>query len=307
MKFFKTSSLTTLIVLIFFQTQIFGQIKPEIPIEEWTNKTILFVGAHPDDDASSHGLFAMLTDHGNEVYVILLTAGNVGTKDPNISAPQLAEIRKNEEIQALKAVGVPASNYINFGYTDGMLNFADQEEIVKQIVYYIRKLKPDVYVGFDPGFGFKYWNKTDHVRAAELGTDAVRAAEWRLLFPGQITDGLSAHWIPEALFFRGKKEYAGVKLDITKYVDRVVKSQSAYISQFSSGWYDYKGPKLSDYPGEKTDAYLERIKKRIHANDENGRTYEYFRYYKGKPDGMGDYILESSEDVLQEEGDKKNN
>jgi hypothetical protein len=32
---------------------------------------------------------------------------------------------------------------------------------------------------------------------------------------------------------------------------------------------------------------MEKIQKMIHRNDENDKTYEYFRYYTGQPDGIG--------------------
>ena len=79
-------------ISLFFQFSLNGQ--PEVPIEKWTGKTILFIGAHPDDDAMSFGTMAMLQDHGNQIYIIILTSGNVGTLDPKISTTDLSRIRK---------------------------------------------------------------------------------------------------------------------------------------------------------------------------------------------------------------------
>ncbi|MCK4698998.1 MAG: PIG-L family deacetylase, partial [Bacteroidales bacterium] len=124
--------LLLLVISIFVQFSLNGQ--PEVPVEEWTGKTILFIGAHPDDDAMSHGTMAMLQDHGNQIYVVILTSGNVGTQDPNISTTDLARIRKKEEIDALAELGIPADHYINLGYTDGMLELQNKEEIMAQLV-----------------------------------------------------------------------------------------------------------------------------------------------------------------------------
>ena len=52
---------------------------------QWKGKKILFIGAHPDDDQGSQGTLAMLQGHGNQVWVLIMTTGNVGTKDPNMS------------------------------------------------------------------------------------------------------------------------------------------------------------------------------------------------------------------------------
>jgi hypothetical protein len=68
--------------------------KPGAPVEKWTGKTIMLIGAHADDDMLSHGTLAMLQAHVNQVYVVTLTTGNVGTQDPNLSRTQLAQIRR---------------------------------------------------------------------------------------------------------------------------------------------------------------------------------------------------------------------
>src|SRR6516164_9073527 len=68
--------------------------KPETPIEKWTGKTAMLIGAHADDDALCHGTLAMLQAHGNQVYIVTLTTGNVGTQDPNLSRRQQAELRR---------------------------------------------------------------------------------------------------------------------------------------------------------------------------------------------------------------------
>src|SRR6201984_778811 len=75
--------------------------KPDVPVEKWTGKTVMLIGAHADDDANSHGTLALLQAHGNQVYVVTMTTGNVGTQDPTLSRIQLAQIRRTEELAAL--------------------------------------------------------------------------------------------------------------------------------------------------------------------------------------------------------------
>jgi LmbE family N-acetylglucosaminyl deacetylase len=85
--------------------------KPETPVQKWTGKTVMLVGAHADDDAISHGTLVMLQAHGNQVYVVTLTTGNVGTQDPELSLTQLAEIRRQEELAALKELVISGDHY----------------------------------------------------------------------------------------------------------------------------------------------------------------------------------------------------
>ena len=257
--------------------------QPETPVEQWRGKTILFIGAHPDDDSQSHGTLAMLQDHGNQIYIVILTSGNVGTQDPKLSKFSLAEIRRQEELAALAEVGVPADHYINLGYDDGLLEFADRYEVVGKLVRLIRTYRPDVLIAFDPGPGYERWHKADHRAAVFLAADATRAAMWRLLFEGQVIhEGLQAHRIPEFLFYDSPQEAVNTWVDISGYVDRRIAASMKYVSQWSSGWENYTGP---DLPEADRRAMEERVRSRLIMRD--GKPVEGFRYYKGMPDGMG--------------------
>lgn len=276
-----------LLTLLLLPCMLIAQ--PETPVEEWTGKTILLVGAHPDDDSMSHGTLAMLQDNGNDVHILLLTTGNVGTGDRDMTRHELAKIRRQEQLDAMAELGIPAENYINLGYTDGMVEFADREEVVKQIVYHIRRLKPDVLMGFDPGWGYQTWHKADHRAASYLAADAARAAEWHLIFPGQIIqDGLEPHSINEYLFYDSLDEAENVHVDISDYAEMKFRARTKYMSQFNrESFNDYKGPNPEDYTnGEEFVENMRRIVFERGAVD--GVPTESFRYYRGIPDGIGE-------------------
>ena len=276
-----------LITLIFVPLILIAQ--PETPVEEWTGRTVLFIGAHPDDDGGSHGTMATLQANGNDVYVMLLTTGNVGTSDPTMTRDRLSKIRRQEEVDALKELGIPEDNYINLGYTDGMLEFADREEVVKQIVWWIRKLKPTTLMAFDPGYGYQQWHKTDHRTASYLAVDAARAAEWRLIFPSQIiNEGLEEHSVTDYLFYSTTGDNKNTWVDISKFAENKVRSLSKYVSQFTSAFSNYTGPNLEDLPGNEGQEFLERMRNRVYERGaRDGKPMESFRYYKGNPDGAG--------------------
>jgi LmbE family N-acetylglucosaminyl deacetylase len=257
--------------------------KPETPVDNWTGKTVMLIGAHADDDALSHGTLAMLQEHGNQVYVVTLTTGNVGTQDPKLSRTQLAEIRRQEELAALKELGIPGEHYINLGYDDGMLEFEDRKAVVEDLVRWIRKLRPDVLFAWDPGKNYQRWHKSDHRAAAYLAADAARAAMWRLLFEGQITqEGLKEFMIPEYLFYNDyDHDDENLWVDISDYVDKRVNAGAHYTSQFGPGWKNYN-PNPSE---AEVKEMKESTRQRIHTKD--GKSVEGFRYYRGLPDGIG--------------------
>jgi LmbE family N-acetylglucosaminyl deacetylase len=257
--------------------------KPDVPVEKWTGKTIVLIGAHADDDALSHGTLAMLQAHGNQVYIVTLTTGNVGTQDPKLSRTQLAEIRRQEELAALKDLGIPADHYINLGYDDGQLEFEDRKAVVENLVRWIRKLRPDVLFAWDPGKNYQRWHKSDHRAAAYLAADAARAAMWRLLFEGQITqEGLTEYLIPEYMFYDDfDYQDENVWVDISDFVEKRVNADAHYISQFGPGWKNY-----NPHPSE---AEVQQMKAQAldFIRTRDGKRIEGFRYYKGLPDAIG--------------------
>jgi len=256
---------------------------PDTPVEKWTGKTIMLIGAHADDDMNSHGTLALLQAHGNQVYVVTLTTGNVGTQDPNLSRTQLAQIRRTEELAALAELGIPGDHYINLGYDDGLLEFEDRKAVVENLVRWIRKLRPDVLMAWDPGKNYQRWHKSDHRAASYLAADAARAAMWRLLFEGQITqEGLKEYMIPEYLFYNDyDHDDENTFVDISEFVEKKVNAISKYTSQWGPGWKNYKA-NLSE-------AEIKQMKEeaRTHVRMKDGKPFEGFRYYQGLPDALG--------------------
>ena len=256
--------------------------KPEVPVDKWAKKTILLIGAHADDDAMSHGTLAMLQAHGNQIYIVTLTTGNVGTQDPDLSRTQLAEIRRQEELAALAELGIPGEHYINLGYDDGLLEFEDRKAVVEKLVRLIRTIRPDVLFAFDPGKRYQRWHKSDHRTAAYLAADAARAAMWRLLFEGQIIqDGLKEYMVPEYMFYDGVQEDENLWVDISEFVEKRVNSGAKYVSQFGPGWNKYKA--------HLSEAEVKQMKDSVRAaiRTKDGKPIEGFRYYKGLPDSIG--------------------
>jgi LmbE family N-acetylglucosaminyl deacetylase len=257
--------------------------KPEVPVEKWTGKTIMLIGAHADDDAISHGTLAMLQAHRNQVYVVTLTSGNVGTQDPNLSRTQLAQIRRQEELAALAELGIPGEHYINLGYDDGLLEFEDRKAVVENLVRWIRKLRPDVLMTWDPGKNYQRWHKSDHRAAAYLSADAARAAMWRLLFEGQITqEGLKEYMIPEYLFYNDyDHQDENIWVDISDFVEQKVNAGAKYVSQYGPGWKNYK----ANISEAEVKQMKNEMRGRVRMKD--GKPFEGFRYYKGLPDALG--------------------
>jgi LmbE family N-acetylglucosaminyl deacetylase len=164
-----------------------------------------------------------------------------------------------------------------------MLEFEDRKAVVENLVRLIRKYRPDVLFAWDPGKNYQRWHKSDHRAASYLAADAARAAMWRLLFEGQITqEGLKEYMIPEYLFYNDYDHGdENIWVDISDYVEKKVNAHAKYISQFGPGWRHYNPNPSEAEIKEMKDG----VRRRIQTKD--GKPVEGFRYYRGLPDAIG--------------------
>jgi len=163
-------------------------------IETWTPKCALFIYAHPDDvDFSAAGTAAKWARNGSELTYVLMTDGNAGSHDPNMTKERLGRIRRAEEEAAAEVLGV--TSCIFMGCQDGLLK--PTLRLRKRLVRIIREIQPQAVVCGDPRRYFSgntYINHPDHRAAAVLALEAVfPAAEMNLLYPDLREEGLSGH------------------------------------------------------------------------------------------------------------------
>jgi len=136
-------------------------------------KTILAVLAHPDDETFGlGGTLALYARKGYDVYYVCATRGEVGAADPEHMQgfKDAAEMRTAELMRAAKILGLKEVFFL--GYRDsGMPGSPDNshpdaqvarpvEEVAGRVVKYIRELKPDVVITFDPIGGYRH---PDHI------------------------------------------------------------------------------------------------------------------------------------------------
>lgn len=215
-------------------------------LEELAGKRILIVTPHPDDDTfCMGGTMALLARTGADIRILILTSDNAGSLDPEMTHERLAAIRKAEEEEACAILGVPAANIEWLGHDDGMLEYADQKTLTRDIARSIRKLRPAAVFAIDPGAGRVQWHKSDHRMAAVASCDAMRAASWRLYFPElEREEGLAAYSIPAAYLYY--TESPNETVDVTAVVGLKAKASAAHISQHGDTVRKYDPARLAD-------------------------------------------------------------
>lgn len=186
----------------------------------------LVVVAHPDDaEFLCAGTVAKLCRAGWDVSYCLVTSGDKGTKDPEMTPQRLAEIREEEQREACRILGV--RDVVFLRYPDGFVR--NDAALRGDIVRVIRRFRPHTVITWD---GFRRgFNHSDH-RAVGIATyDAVfPASRDPFYYPEQITEeGLTWHRVGE-LLLAGSDE-PDYFVDISDYFDLKIQALLAHKSQ----------------------------------------------------------------------------
>jgi LmbE family N-acetylglucosaminyl deacetylase len=239
-------------------------------ISKWTNRTIMWVGPHPDDQIGSMGTLAMLKANGNKIIIVMYTTGNKGSRDLEMTSERLAQIRKVEDEKAMGELGISPDSFIWLGYDDGMLEYVPELELCEKVCRLIRLHRPDAVFSMDPGKTWMQWHKTDHRMSAFVTLDAARAAAYHLYFPHHRNhEGLQPFAVTNYFFYSTREPNHSI--DITAFSDKKIRARSWYVSQFGPGNFKYVGPEPDqDNLNRQLKSNAERI-----ANGE--RIYENFR------------------------------
>jgi N-acetyl-1-D-myo-inositol-2-amino-2-deoxy-alpha-D-glucopyranoside deacetylase len=154
-------------------------------------KKLLAVLAHPDDESFGlGGTLALYARKGYDVSLVCATRGEVGTVDAEHMRgyKDIADMRTAELACAAGLLGL--KDVIYLGYRDsGMPGSEDNkhpnaqvnrpvEEVAGRVVKYIRELKPDVVLTFDPIGGYKHPDHIQIHRATVLAFDKADDASF---------------------------------------------------------------------------------------------------------------------------------
>lgn len=218
----RTARVLVLLVAFLSPLLISAQTSPEIrqAFLDLSNERVLMdLSAHPDDEDGSTLAYYRLK-YGVKTYSVLFTRGEGGQ---NEKGPELYEalgvLRSAETEAAGRILGAEVHflNFLDFGFsktaTEAFKKWGGQMEVLRRLVYVIRKYKPDVL--------FTNHNTIDghghHQAVAITAIAAFDAAADPTMFPEQLKLAGISVWQPRKLFFRafgGDGEPADVSNDI---------------------------------------------------------------------------------------------
>ena len=149
-------------------------------------RKLLVVMAHPDDETfGTGGTLAYYASKGVEVHLICATRGEVGDVEPELlkGFDSVADLRESELRCAAETLGITQVHMLEYrdsgmpGSIDNVhpkaLAAAPIEQVAGEIVKYIRELKPEVVITFDPIGGYYH---PDHIAIQKATVKAFYAA-----------------------------------------------------------------------------------------------------------------------------------
>lgn len=188
----------------------------------------LAIYAHPDDPAiSCGGTLASWAAAGSTVHVVICTAGDKGTTEPDTDPEALARSRIVEAELSAAVLGVSASYFL--GHPDGELE--NDSALRRELVQIIRDLRPEAIVSPDPlavFFGEHHYNHRDH---RVVGWAALDAAAPAAALPRYFVGTGAAHQVTTA-YLSGSLE-PSVWVDVTATIDRKIEAVSCHRSQLA--------------------------------------------------------------------------
>ncbi|HCC78528.1 MAG: GlcNAc-PI de-N-acetylase [Chloroflexi bacterium GWB2_49_20] len=170
-----------------------------------SSRRLLAVFAHPDDETfGPGGTLALYAHRGDKVHLICATRGELGEAPPDLNGfASIGEMRENELHRAALVLGLKAVHFL--GYRDsGMPGSPDNQhpqalaaaslfEVAQQVAGYIREIRPQVIITFDPIGGYRH---PDHIAIHRATVEAFSIAG----DPSRVINGLPTY-SPQKLYY----------------------------------------------------------------------------------------------------------
>jgi len=181
---------------------------------KYQGMTLLAALAHPDDETfGMGGTLALYARRGVSVHLICATRGEVGDVEPHFleGYQSIGELREHELRCAAEKLGLAGVHFLDYR-DSGMPGSPDNEhpqalaaapldEVAAKVTGYIRQLRPQVVLTFDPIGGYRH---PDHIAIHNATVKAFYAAGDAEQFPGEGApfqpDKLYYHTFPRGLF-----------------------------------------------------------------------------------------------------------
>ncbi len=229
---------------------------------DWSQvERVLVIMAHPDDpDFICAGTVIQMARQGIEVTYMILTNGDKGNHNPEITRNQLIAMRKIEQRNAADLCGV--HDVLFMGVEDGFLR--STRPLRKRVTREIRRIRPQLIICADPArylVGDSYINHPDHRNAGLVALDAIfPAADNPMFYPDMADEGYLPHKISQ-LYVYGHPE-SNVTINVTADIEQKIEAILCHKSQFTEPekMREWFLKRTDDVDDEGNKRYVERFK-----------------------------------------------
>jgi LmbE family N-acetylglucosaminyl deacetylase len=148
-------------------------------------RTILFVGAHPDDETAISEVLSFHARGGNKIYVIIATDGKDGTRVTKIPAgDSLGSLRRKESTCGCAALGLEPPIFLGIERLDTKIGvaryFAAHQQFLDSLKSRIPSINPDVIIAAGPDGDSHH---SEHIVAGAAVTELLLAEGWVDRYP----------------------------------------------------------------------------------------------------------------------------
>lgn len=143
-------------------------------------KTILFIGAHPDDETAISEVLAKYARLGNKVFVLIATNGKDGTRVTKIPAgDSLGALRNAESVCGCKALGIEPPIFLGIERLDTKIGtgnyFKEHQRFLDSLKVRIPALSPDIIITAGPDGDTHH---SEHIVTGAAVTELLLAEGW---------------------------------------------------------------------------------------------------------------------------------
>ncbi len=206
-------------------------------------KTILFIGAHPDDETAISEVLYKYTRMGNKVFVIIATDGKDGTRVTKIPAgDSLGALRRKESICGCQVLGAEPPIFLGIERLDTKIGtgkyFKEHQRFMDSLRTRIPLIKPDLIITAGPDGDTHH---SEHIVTGATVTELLLAEDWvdkyplyhfawtkevASVDPGSLMDAKYCNVIVNFTLEDKKKAIEAINCYVTQYTAEELKSEA---------------------------------------------------------------------------------
>ncbi len=148
-------------------------------------RTLLFIGAHPDDETAISEVLHKYARLGNKVFVIIATDGKDGTRVTKIPAgDSLGMLRRKESICGCKVLGAEPPVFLGIERLDTKIGtgkyFKEHQRFMDSLRVKIPFINPDIIITAGPDGDTHH---SEHIVVSGAVTELLLAEGWVEKYP----------------------------------------------------------------------------------------------------------------------------